>query len=93
MAQMFTLSDNESDTSEDHEDSLQTEAKKGSPQKKQHLTLSERLKGNSQGPVGLSQENTSFLLYPGYTALQYIYTTSTSIYRHACTKKLTKRLK
>ncbi|KAI7814527.1 BCL2-antagonist of cell death b, partial [Triplophysa rosa] len=42
-AQMFTVSDNESETSEDHEDSLQTH--KESPQRKQHLTVSARLKG------------------------------------------------
>ncbi|XP_051561080.1 BCL2 associated agonist of cell death b isoform X2 [Myxocyprinus asiaticus] len=46
MAQMFTLSDNESDTSEDREDSghRQTEAKSGSPQRKQHLTVPDKLK-------------------------------------------------
>lgn len=49
MAQMFTVSDNESETSEDHEDSLQTHRE--SPQRKKH-PVSDKLKGKSQGPVG-----------------------------------------
>ncbi|XP_067299748.1 BCL2 associated agonist of cell death b [Pseudorasbora parva] len=45
MAQMFSISDNESETSEDREDSGQTEHNSGSPQRKQRLTVPDRLKG------------------------------------------------
>jgi len=46
MAQMFTISD-ESETTEDLEDSGQTEHNSGSSERKQHLTASDRLKGES----------------------------------------------
>ncbi|CAM4520558.1 unnamed protein product [Leuciscus chuanchicus] len=44
MAQMFIISDNESETTEDLEDSGQTEHNSGSSERKQHLTVSDRLK-------------------------------------------------
>lgn len=47
MAQMFIISDNESETTEDLEDSGQTEHNSGSSESKQHLTVSDRLKGES----------------------------------------------
>ncbi|KAG1955471.1 bcl2-associated agonist of cell death [Pimephales promelas] len=48
MAQMFTISD-ESETTEDLEDSGQTEHNSGSSERKQHLTASDRLKGEQLG--------------------------------------------
>lgn len=42
---MFIISDNESETTEDLEDSGQTEHNSGSSESKQHLTVSDRLKG------------------------------------------------
>lgn len=47
MAQMFNISDNESETSEDREDSGQTDHNRGLPQRKQHLSVPESLKGES----------------------------------------------
>lgn len=47
MAQMFSISDNESETSEDREDPDQTEHNSGLPQGKQLLTVPDSLKGKS----------------------------------------------
>lgn len=47
MAQMFSISDNESETSEDREESGQTKNNSGSPQRKQHVAVPDRLKGES----------------------------------------------
>lgn len=47
MAQMFIISDMESETTEDLEDSGQTEHNSGSSEREQHLTVSDRLKGES----------------------------------------------
>ncbi|XP_077084348.1 BCL2 associated agonist of cell death b isoform X3 [Siphateles boraxobius] len=45
MAQMFIISDNESETTEDLEDSGQTEHNSVLSERKQHLTVSDRLEG------------------------------------------------
>lgn len=50
MAQMFTVSDNDSESSDDQEDSLKTH--KELPQRKQQVTVSAHLKRRSQVPVG-----------------------------------------
>lgn len=49
MAQMFSISDNESETetSEDHEESGKMKNNSGSPQRKQHLPVPDKLKGES----------------------------------------------
>lgn len=49
MAQMFSISDNESETetSEDREESGQMKNNRGSPQRKQHLPVPDKLKGES----------------------------------------------
>ncbi|XP_058636604.1 BCL2 associated agonist of cell death b [Onychostoma macrolepis] len=51
MAQMFSISDNESETetSEDREESGQMKNNSGSPQRKQHLALPDKLKGEQLG--------------------------------------------
>uniref|UniRef100_A0A8C1K3R5 Bcl2-associated agonist of cell death-like n=1 Tax=Cyprinus carpio TaxID=7962 RepID=A0A8C1K3R5_CYPCA len=49
MAQMFSISDNESETSEDREESGQTKNNSGSPQRKQHVAVPDRLKGEQLG--------------------------------------------
>ncbi len=72
MAQMFSISDSESETetSEDCEESGQMKNNK-SPQRKQHLPVSDKLKGESVSRTcGIDTQHTSFLLYPGYTAQQ-----------------------
>ncbi|XP_051993586.1 BCL2 associated agonist of cell death b [Xyrauchen texanus] len=67
MAQMFTLSDNESDTSEGREDSghRQTEAKSGSPLRRQHLTAQDKLKGEQFGRQRNLSMNEEDLLVAG----------------------------
>jgi len=62
---------NESETTEDLEDSGQTEHNSGSSERKQHLTASDRLKGESVSRAcGIVITHTHvILLYPGNTSL------------------------
>lgn len=67
MAQMFNISDNESETSEDREDPDQTEHNSGLKQRKQFLSAPDSLKGESvTRACGIV---THVISYPGYTSL------------------------
>ncbi|XP_067256509.1 bcl2-associated agonist of cell death-like [Chanodichthys erythropterus] len=65
MAQMFSISDNESETSEDREDSDQTEHNSGLPQRKELLTVPDSLKGEQLGRQRNLSMNEETLLESG----------------------------